>query len=95
MDDFKILLAAVDNVMKATEDAVRNGKPIATENLREIKQTTRICFDRVKQDHFDRISSGACPQQAMMLFNDMASALSSITELCWNVLGMRVRITNE
>ena len=95
MDDLKILLVAVAEVMSAMEDVVKSGQPIATTSLHEIKQSTRDSFDRVKQDHFDRISSGVCPPQAMMLFNDMASALSGISELCWHILGMRVRITNE
>lgn len=95
MDDLKILLNAVANVLSATEDVVKSGQPIATEALHQIKQTTRSSFDRVKQEHFDRISSGVCPPQAMMLFNDMASALSGITELCWNLLGMQVRRLNE
>lgn len=95
MDDLKILLTAVSTVISATEDVVRSGQPIDTETLHHIKHSTRSCFDRVKQAHFDRISSGVCPPQAMMLFNDMSSALSSIAELCWNVLGMQVRRVNE
>lgn len=95
MDDLKILLTAVGVVISATEDAVRSGQPIGPEALHQIKHTTRSCFDRVKQAHFDRISSGVCPPQAMMLFNDMTSALGGITELCWNVLGMQVRRLNE
>jgi phosphate:Na+ symporter len=95
MDDFKILLNAVGDVMNTTEDAVRSGLPIGADALHQIKLATRACFDRVKQAHFDRISSGVCPPQAMMIFNDMASAFSGIAELCWNVLGMQVRRSNE
>jgi phosphate:Na+ symporter len=95
MDDLKALLAAVADVLSVTEDAIRSSQPLEEDALHQIKRTTRTCFDRVKQDHFDRISSGACSPQAMMLFNDMASALSGIAELCWNVLGMQVRRLNE
>jgi phosphate:Na+ symporter len=95
MDDLKTMLSAVGSVMNATQDAVRSGLPIEEDALHLIKRTTRTCFDRVKQDHFDRISSGACAPQAMMLFNDMASAFYSISELCWNILGMQVRRLNE
>jgi phosphate:Na+ symporter len=95
MDDLKTLFAAVGDVMSVTEDAVRNGQPIGADALHQIKHNTRSGFDRVKQDHFDRISSGVCPPQAMMLFNDMASALSGIAELCWSVLGMQVRRSGE
>src|SRR5512133_1088913 len=95
MDDLKMLLTAVSTVMGTTEDVVRSGQPISAEALHDIKSTTRSCFDRVKQAHFDRITSGVCPPQAMMLFNDMSSALSGITELCWSVLGMQVRRSNE
>jgi phosphate:Na+ symporter len=91
MDDFKILLSAVGDVIGTTADVVRSGQPIGADALHQIKQVTRGCFDRVKQGHFDRISSGVCPPQAMMLFNDMASSLSGISELCWTVIGMRVR----
>ncbi len=95
MDDFHLLLGAVADVMSSTELAVRNGQPIAADALHQIKHSTRDCFERVKQSHFDRISSGVCPPQAMMIFNDMTSACSGIAELCWNVLGMQVRRSNE
>jgi hypothetical protein len=72
---------------------VRAGHPISTEALHQIKQATRASFESVKLAHFDRISSGVCPPQAMMLFNDMSSALVAIAELCWSILGMHVRKT--
>jgi phosphate:Na+ symporter len=93
MQDLKVLVTAVSSVMDATEDAVRAGHPISTEELHQIKQATRAAFESVKLAHFDRISSGVCPPQAMMLFNDMASALLAIAELCWSILGMHVRKT--
>lgn len=95
MDDVKIMLSAVGEVMTATEDVVKSGQPIGTDALHRIKQTTRTCFDQVKQNHFDRISSGVCPPQAMMIFNDMASAFNAIAELCWTVLRLQVRRSNE
>jgi len=91
MDDLKILITAVGDVMAVTEDAVRSGQTIGAEALHQSKHTTRSRFDYVKQAHFDRISSGVCPPQAMMLFNDMASAIVAIAELCWSILGMQVR----
>ena len=91
MDDLKILLAVVGDVMVATEDAVRSGQPLSAEALRQIKRTARNRFESVKQAHFERISSGVCPPQAMMLFNDMESAIVAIAELCWSILGMQVR----
>lgn len=94
MDDVKGMLIAVGDVMNATEDAVRSGQPIDSDALHQIKKSTRTCFDLMKRNHFDRISSGVCPPPAMMLFNDMASAFSAITELCWTVLGMHVRRSN-
>jgi phosphate:Na+ symporter len=95
MNDLKILLNAVGDVISITEDAVKKGQSIGVDALHQIKHTTRGCFERVKQDHFDRISSGVCSPQAMMLFNDMASALSGISEFCWTVLGIQVRRANE
>jgi Na+/phosphate symporter len=95
MEDFKTLLTAVGTVLSATDDIVRSGQTIGADDLRTLKQTSRTIFDRVKQGHFERISSGVCPPQAMMLFNDIASALSGITDLCWNVLGMPVRRSND
>lgn len=95
MDDFKLLLGAVAEVISATEDVVKSGQPIAAEALHQIKQNTRDSFEQVKQEHFDRISSGVCPPQAMMIFNDLTSSLSGIAELCWGVLGMQVRRSNE
>jgi phosphate:Na+ symporter len=91
MDDLKLLITVVADVMAATEEAVRSGQPLDTEALRQLKQTTRTCFDSVKQAHFDRISSGVCPPQAMMLFNDTESTITAIAELCWSILGMQVR----
>jgi phosphate:Na+ symporter len=95
MTDLQTLLTAVGSVIRATEDAVKTGYPIKTEELHQLKQNTRSRFDRVKQDHFERISCGVCPPQAMMLFNDMTSALNGIAEICWNILGMRVRISHD
>ena len=91
MNDLKILIAVVGDVMGATEDAVRSGQPLGTETLHQLKLTTRNRFDSVKQAHFERISSGVCPPQAMMLFNDTESAIAAIAELCWSILGMQVR----
>ena len=91
MDDIKILITVVGDVMGSTEDAVRSGQPMAADALHQIKQTTRNRFDSVKQSHFERISSGVCPPQAMMLFNDMESSIVAIAELCWSILGMQVR----
>jgi phosphate:Na+ symporter len=93
MNDLKILIAVVGDVIGATEDAVRSGQPLGTEALHQIKLTTRNRFDSVKQAHFERISSGVCPPQAMMLFSDAESAIVAIAELCWSILGMQVRMT--
>lgn len=91
MDDLKILMTAVGDVIAATEDVVRSGQPMGTDTLHQIKHTARNRFERVKQAHFERISSGVCPPQAMMLFNEMESAIIAIAELCWSILGMQVR----
>jgi phosphate:Na+ symporter len=91
MDDLKILIAVVGDVMAATEDVVRSGHPLKAEALHLIKHTARNRFEAVKQAHFERISSGVCPTQAMMLFSDMESAIVAIAELCWSILGMPVR----
>jgi len=91
MDDLKILIAVVGDVMAAMEDTVRNGLPMGSEALHQLKQATRLRFEQVKQAHFDRISSGVCPPQAMMLFNEMESEITAIAELCWSILGMQVK----
>jgi phosphate:Na+ symporter len=91
MEDLKTLISVVGDVMGITEDAVRSGQPTGADALHWIKQSTRTTFERVKQAHFDRISSGICPPQAMMLFNEMESAIVAIAELCWSILGMQVR----
>jgi len=91
MDDLKILITVVGDVMVVTEDAVKSGQSLGAEALHQIKHTARNRFDRVKQSHFERISSGVCPPQAMMLFNDMESAIVAIAELCWSILAMQVR----
>jgi phosphate:Na+ symporter len=91
MDDLKTMISVVGNVVSATEDVVRSGQPLDAEALQQIKRSTRSSFELVKQAHFERISSGVCPPTAMMLFNDMESAIVSIAELCWGILGMQVR----
>ena len=91
MADLKTLISAVGDVMGTTEDAVRSGQKMSVDALHQLKQTTRNHFERVKQSHFDRISSGVCPPQAMMLFNDMASAIIAVAELCWSIPGMSAR----
>jgi len=91
MDDLKKLIAVVGEVMSATEEAVRSGQSMKTDTLHQLKQATRNRFDSVKQAHFDRISSGICPPQAMMIFNDLESSIVAIAELCWIILGLQVR----
>jgi len=91
MDDLKLLITVVGDVMVTTEEVVRSGQPLGVDALHRIKQSAREQFEQVKQAHFDRISSGICPPQAMMLFNDMESAIVGIAELCWGILGMQVR----
>ena len=93
MDDIKLLINVVGDVMVTTEEAVRSGQPLGVEALHRIKQNARGQFEQVKQAHFGRISSGVCPPQAMMIFNDMESAIVGIAELCWGILGMQVRRT--
>jgi len=93
MDDIKLLISVVGDVMVTTEEVVRRGQPLGAEALQRIKQSARGQFEQVKQAHFDRISSGVCPPRAMMLFNDMESAIAGIAELCWGILGMQVRRT--
>jgi phosphate:Na+ symporter len=93
MEDLRMLVSTVSDVVSATEEAVRSGQPVGEERLHRIKDVTRSCFERSKQAHFERISNGVCHPQAMMLFNDMASAIVAIAELCWSILGMRVRRT--
>jgi phosphate:Na+ symporter len=93
MDDLKILITVVGDVMRTMEDVVKNGQPLAPEALSTLKQVTRGHFDYVKQAHFERISSGVCPPRAMMLFNDIESSITAIAEQCWSILGMQVRKT--
>jgi len=91
MEDIKTMITVVGDVMAATEDVVRSGQPLDAEALLQIKQSTRTSLELVKQAHYERISSGVCPPQAMMLFNDMESAIVAIAELSWGILGMQVR----
>ena len=91
MDDLKVLISVVGDVMHATEDVVKSGQALDPEALHRLKNSTRSSFDRVKQAHYERISSGVCPTQAMILFNDMESAITAIAELCWSVLGLQTR----
>lgn len=92
MADLRVLVTAVGKVIDLTEESFKSGQPLGDDALHRLKHTTRSSFDRVKQAHFDRISSGACQPQAMMLFNDMASAVIGIAELCWSIQGMNMRI---
>jgi phosphate:Na+ symporter len=93
MEDLKILITVVADVIGITEDTVRSGQSLDLDALRQNKQLARDCFDSVKQSHVKRISSGVCPPQAMMLFNDMESAIVAIAELCWGILATQVRRT--
>lgn len=91
MLDLKILVTVTGDVLTATEDVVRNGQPLDAETLHKIKSTARNRFESVKQAHYERISSGVCSPQAMMLFNEIESAIVGIAEMCWSILGMHVR----
>jgi phosphate:Na+ symporter len=93
MDDLRLLISVVGDVLGSTEDIVRSGSPMQPTSLHVLKQSTRSRFEQVKQAHYERISSGVCPPKAMMLFNEMESAIVAIAELCWSILGMQVRRT--
>jgi phosphate:Na+ symporter len=90
MDDLRGLTTAVADVVIVTEDIVRSGALLDPEALHRMKRATRSCFEQSKHAHFERISSGTCQPQAMLLFNDMSSACIRIAEECWNILGMRL-----
>ncbi|MDA8413919.1 MAG: Na/Pi symporter [Desulfobacteraceae bacterium] len=91
MEDLRTLVTVTGDALSAMEDVVRNGQPMEAEALHKIKNAARNRFEGVKQAHYERISSGVCPPQAMMLFNEMESAIVAIAEMCWSILGMRVR----
>lgn len=91
MDDLKSLVTAVGDVLLVTGETIRKGSTIDPETLHRIKRDTRASFERLKQSHFDRISSGTCQPQGMLIFNDMSSSFIRIAEECWNILGMRAR----
>lgn len=95
MGDLKTLITAVGDVIVAMEGVVKSGHPLDSEALHQLKKITRNCFDAVKRAHFERISSGICSPQALMIFNDMTSSFSSMAEICWNILGMQVRRVDE
>lgn len=95
MGDLKILISAVGDVIHAMDGVVKCGHPLDVDELHRLKRSTRSCFETVKNDHFQRISAGICSPQALMIFNDMTSALAGLTEICWNVLAMQVRRVDE
>jgi phosphate:Na+ symporter len=95
MRDLKIMIDAVGDVIVSTEEVVKKGQPYGADALHALKRSTRNHFDIVKQAHFDRISSGICSPQALMIFNDLTTALGAMAEICWSVLGKQIRRSNE
>ena len=91
MDDLRQLIDTVAEVMTVTEETVRNGETVDAGELHRIKQSVRSRFDRSKETHFERISSGVCPPRAMLLFNDISAAIAGIAELCCGILATRTR----
>jgi phosphate:Na+ symporter len=95
MEDLKGLITMVGSVLRAAEQSVKSGHPLAADELYQLKRDARTYFDDVKQSHFERISSGVCSPQALMIFNDMTSSFAAIVDICWNVLSRQVRRPNE
>ena len=89
MADLRLLAVTVGDLLTLTDDAVRNNAFLDADAVRQNKQSVRSCFSRVKQAHYERMASGVCPPQAMMLFIDIESSLADIAGLCWSILGMR------
>jgi phosphate:Na+ symporter len=91
MEDLRRLSAVVGNSFSAIESLFKSGLAPAAGEQHEMKATVYKVFDEVKQTHFNRISSGACPPQSAVMFNELSAAFMRIAELCWNIIAVRGR----
>lgn len=95
MDDLKRLSDVVSSTLACAGEVATGAQSPDDCELRELKAMVRSVFEEIKQNHFDRISSGVCPPRAAILFNEMTAALVRIAELCWNIIAIQERKADE
>jgi len=91
MSDLRRISTLVAGTFSAVDALVKNG-PAPDSGVRHVmKADVYKLFDEVKQVHFERISSGACPPRTAVMFNELTSAFMRIDELCWNIIAVQGR----
>lgn len=91
MKDIHQLAKTVSEIITLLNSSITNDFVCDKEIIQHSKKVTRSVFDKVKQNHFERISTGVCSPNVMMFFNDIISAFLRITEDCWLILEDRIR----
>ena len=91
MDDLKRLAQVVAGAISNTELMIRQGFIREGFDLSAAKAEARGAFETVRQNHFQRMSSGVCPPRAAKLFNEMSSDFEGIASLCWNIIASQGR----
>lgn len=91
MHDLKRLALVAAGAISNTELMIRHGFIREEFDLLAEKTEARATFETVRQNHFQRMSSGVCPPRAAKLFNEMSSDFEGIAALCWNIIAAQGR----
>lgn len=91
MHDLKRLADVVSSTFTLAGDLVLHGKCPDESESRALKNNVRSVYQEIKQAHFIRISTGACPPRSALFFSEFSSLFMNIAELCWNVMATQGR----
>ncbi|HEY3423748.1 MAG TPA: Na/Pi symporter [Negativicutes bacterium] len=91
MKDLQRIADAVGRTFVFTGDLLRFGNKPGENEIRSSKDALRNSFERIKQDHFERISSGICPPRSALFFIELSTSFIGVAELCWNIMAAQGR----
>jgi phosphate:Na+ symporter len=91
MNDLLLMAKLVGRILADAERALKTVESDDRDDLQQSKEITRNQFEKIKQSHYERICSGACQPRSTMLFQELSYSFIRIAELCWNILGMKLR----
>jgi len=91
MNDLKRFADIVSSTFTLAGDLVLHGKRPDDDEIRFAKNEVRMVFQEIKQAHFSRISTGACPPRSALFFSELSSLFMNIADLCWNVMAIQGR----
>ena len=91
MQDLQMMADAVGRTFVFTSDLLRLGNKPGENQIRSFKDELRNTFEQIKQNHFERISSGMCPPRSTLFFIELSTSFMGVAELCWNIMAAQGR----